>query len=151
LRGLASGQRLHEIEEKRQEIIDFSELGEFVDLPVETYSAGMRMRLNFAIATAFEPEILILDEWLSAGDISFREKATNRMQDFVKKAGILLLATHSQKLLLDNCDKALWIDDGKIVQHGPADEIWTAYAAEQKRMREANEDTRAHVPIGLSN
>ncbi len=146
LRGLASGQSLSAIEEKREEIIQFAELGDFVEMPVETFSAGMRMRLNFAIATAFEPEILILDEWLSAGDIAFREKATARMQEFVKQAGILVLATHSHRLLLDNCDRVIWLDNGKIVKDGTVDEVWGAYSESQKALKI---DARNDVPIGL--
>lgn len=127
LRGLASGRTRSEIEAKREEIAEFSELGEFLHMPVETYSAGMRMRLTFAIATAFEPEILILDEWLSAGDTAFKAKATARMNEFVEKAGILVLASHSRKLMEDNCDTAIWLADGKVKDMGPTSEIIDAY------------------------
>ncbi len=127
LRGLAVGRRRREIEEKRPEIAEFSELGEFLDMPVETYSAGMRMRLNFAIATAFDPEILLLDEWLSAGDTAFRAKATLRMQAFAAKAGIMVLASHSQKLLLDNCNVAIWLEDGRVRESGSVEPILGAY------------------------
>ena len=136
LRGLAAGYSRAEIEVKRQEIAAFSELGEFLHMPLDTYSAGMRMRLIFSIATAFDPEILILDEWLSAGDAAFREKATIRMNEFVEKAGILVLASHSRKLILDNCDTAIWMDDGHIRASGPAKEIMDAYEAEHLK-REA--------------
>jgi ABC-type polysaccharide/polyol phosphate transport system ATPase subunit len=132
LRGLAAGYSHKAIEARRAEIADFSELGEFLDLPIETYSAGMRMRLTFSIATAFEPEILILDEWLSAGDANFKEKATRRMNAFVDQAGILVLASHSRKLMLDNCDKAIWMDQGKIRASGPVLAILDAYEAVQK-------------------
>lgn len=135
LRGLAYGQSLKSIDEKRADIIEFAELGEFVDFPVETYSAGMRMRLNFAIATAFDPEILILDEWLSAGDIAFRQKASERMNKFVQKAGILVLATHTKPLLTSNCDRVIWIDEGKIRMDGSVEEVWAAYAGEQEKLR----------------
>ena len=136
LRGLACGENLKSIDKKRDEIIEFAELGEFVDFPVETFSAGMRMRLNFAIATAFEPEILILDEWLSAGDIAFRKKAAERMNAFVEQAGILVVATHTKSLLESNCDRVLWIDEGQIRMDGRVDEVWTAYANEQHRLRD---------------
>ncbi|MEM8634650.1 MAG: ABC transporter ATP-binding protein [Pseudomonadota bacterium] len=132
LRGLAAGRRKEEIEAKRLEIAEFSELGDFLDMPVETYSAGMKMRLTFAIATAFEPEILILDEWLSAGDIAFKAKATKRMNEFVDKAGILVLASHSRKLMEENCDQALWIDAGCVVDVGPVKEIIDAYENHRK-------------------
>lgn len=127
LRGLASGYSRKQIEEKRQEIADFSELGDFLSMPMESYSAGMRMRLTFAIATAFNPEILILDEWLSAGDVSFKQKATQRMRNFVAKAGILVLASHSRQLILDNCEKGLWLDGGVIQAFGPVRDVLKAY------------------------
>ncbi len=132
LRGLAAGYTHRQIEAKRQEIAEFSELGEFLQMPLETYSAGMRMRLIFSIATAFEPEILILDEWLSAGDVAFKEKATRRMNEFVEKAGILILASHSRKLILDNCETGLWMDEGRVRAIGPVLEIVNAYEAAQK-------------------
>ena len=133
LRGLAAGHTREEIEARRQQIIDFSELGDFIEMPVETYSSGMRMRLSFAIATAFQPEILILDEWLSTGDIAFRAKATARMNDFVGQAGILVLASHSKKLLMDNCNQAIWLEDGRIKASGNVEDIWNAYEETQKR------------------
>ncbi|MEM9838516.1 MAG: ABC transporter ATP-binding protein [Pseudomonadota bacterium] len=129
LQGLASGHSREAIEEKRDEIIEFSELGEFLDFPVNTYSAGMRMRLSFAIATAFKPEILLLDEWLSAGDVEFRRRASERMASFVERAGVLVLASHSQSMLESNCDRALWLDHGEIVQDGPVNEVFSAYQA----------------------
>lgn len=130
LRGLAAGQSRAMIEERRAEINAFSELGEFLDMPVETYSSGMRMRLNFAIATAFEPEILLLDEWLSAGDASFRAKASRRMQNFAGKAGVLVLASHSRALLLENCNRAIWLEGGRIEGIGEVEELLDAYEAQ---------------------
>lgn len=127
LRGLASGHTVTEIEKRRQQIADFSELGEFLDMPVLTYSAGMLMRLSFAIATAFEPEILLLDEWLSAGDTAFRAKATKRMQDFVGRAGILVLASHNRKLLLENCNQAIWMERGAIKMKGAVVDVLDQY------------------------
>lgn len=139
LRGLAAGYTKQQIEEKRSEIAEFSELGDFLHMPIETYSAGMRMRLVFSIATAFEPEILILDEWLSAGDVAFKEKATRRMNEFVEKAGILVLSSHSRKLILDNCDTGLWMEDGKVKAMGPVLDIVDAYeeAQQQKKFPES--------------
>ena len=133
LRALAAGYTHREIEEKRREIAEFSELGEFLHMPLDTYSAGMCMRLIFSIATAFEPEVLILDEWLSAGDAAFREKATRRMNEFVEKAGILVLASHSRKLILDNCDIGLWMEEGQVKAIGPVLEIMNAYEAFQNK------------------
>ena len=150
LRGLAAGYRRAEIEVKRKEIAEFSELGEFLHMPMETYSAGMRMRLIFSIATAFDPEILILDEWLSAGDAAFRDKATARMEEFVEKAGILVLASHSRKLILDNCDKAIWMDDGHIRATGPVKDIMDAYEDERHKQQAQNPPTAAGLRIATS-
>jgi ABC-type polysaccharide/polyol phosphate transport system ATPase subunit len=136
LRGLASGYSHKEIEERRLAIAEFSELGEFLSMPMMSYSAGMRMRLTFAIATAFDPEILVLDEWLSAGDTGFKRKATERMQQFVGKAGILILASHSRQLILENCETAIWLDSGKIRESGPVKDVLESY----------EEDSRAITP-----
>lgn len=146
LRGLAAGRTRAEIEERRAEIAAFSELGEFLSLPVETYSAGMRMRLSFAIATAFEPDVLILDEWLSAGDAAFRKKATERMRNFVDKAGILVLASHSPSLLIDTCKRALWLDAGRVRAEGDVKEILEIYGEEMDR-RQVGRDERARLQI----
>lgn len=127
LRGLAAGYSRKAIEEKRAGIAEFSELGDFLNMPMEAYSSGMRMRLTFAIATAFDPEILVLDEWLSAGDSAFKRKATRRMQEFVSKAGVLILASHSRALLLQNCNLCLWLDGGRVRKFGPAEETVQAY------------------------
>lgn len=149
LRGLAAGRTRAEIENRRAEIAAFSELGDFLDLPVETYSAGMRMRLSFAIATAFEPDVLILDEWLSAGDTAFRKKATERMRAFVDQAGILVLASHSPSLLADTCKRALWLDAGRIRADGDVKEILKAYGEEMDR-RQVGRDERAQVQIAAA-
>lgn len=149
LRGLAAGRTRAEIEERRAEIAAFSELGDFLDLPVETYSAGMRMRLSFAIATAFEPDVLILDEWLSAGDAAFRKKATERMQSFVDQAGILVLASHSPSLLIDTCKRALWLDAGRVRADGNVKDILQAYGEEMER-RQVGRDERAQAQIAAA-
>ncbi|GGY56500.1 ABC transporter ATP-binding protein [Parvularcula lutaonensis] len=131
LQALASGYSREEIESKRREIVEFSELGDFLELPVNTYSAGMRMRLSFAIATAFEPEILLLDEWLSAGDIDFKRKASKRMASFIDRAGVLVLASHSKAMLEENCERAIWLDEGIIRADGPVKEVFAEYQKEK--------------------
>lgn len=150
LRGLAAGYSRREIEEKRAEIAEFSELGEFLHMPIDTYSAGMRMRLTFSIATAFNPEILILDEWLSAGDVSFKAKATRRMREFVSKAGILILASHSRKLILDNCDTAIWMEDGRIRAEGTALEVMNAYEEALAQRRTDGDGTKPDLRVATS-
>lgn len=142
LRGLAAGHSRAAIEERRGQIAEFSELGEFLSMPVRTYSSGMMMRLSFATATAFDPEILILDEWLSAGDLAFRQKANGRMREFAAKAGILVLASHSDTLIQNVCSRTIWLDRGTIHADGPTDEVLGAYRererelAEQERQKE---------------
>jgi len=127
LKGLAAGYSRKEIAKRREQIADFSGLGAFLDMPVSKYSSGMKMRLIFSIATAFDPEILILDEWLSAGDASFRAKATRKMKEFVEQANILVLASHSKDLIKDNCNKGLWLDGGQIRAFGEIDDIMDKY------------------------
>ena len=134
LRGLAAGHSREQVEEQRSQITEFSQLGEFLDMPVRTYSAGMRIRLSFAIATAFKPEILLLDEWLSAGDAAFRARAVERMNTFVSEAGILVLASHSRQLLLENCNKAIWLERGSIRALGDVETLWDAYVEDQSKL-----------------
>lgn len=120
LRGLINGWRMEEIEQRMEGIIEFSELGDFIDLPYKTYSQGMAGRLAFAIATSFEPEILLMDEWISAGDPSFQETARNRMKELAQKAGIVVLASHNIDLIERNCNKVLELDKGQVKFFGPA-------------------------------
>ena len=129
LLGLAAGRTREQIEAVRPDIVAFSELGSFIGMPVSGYSAGMRTRLSFAIATAFEPGVLILDEWLSTGDASFRQKASDRMQGFVANAGILVLASHGRPLLEQNCNLGLWMRHGRIERFGPVSEVLDGYEA----------------------
>lgn len=130
LRGLAAGLKKSEILARQAEIENFSGLGPFLDMPVGTLSAGMRMRLNFAIATAFDPDILLLDEWLSAGDVEFQEKAAARMDKFVAAAGIVILASHGRKLLERTCNRCIWVDYGRIRLEGAVKDVIDAYELE---------------------
>ena len=106
-------------------IVEFSGLGDFVRLPVKTFSAGMMARLMFACATEFEADILIMDEWLSAGDADFIQKARDRMHNFVQKAKILVLGTHDFDLVERSCNKVLVLDAGRAAFYGPTEE-WVA-------------------------
>lgn len=115
LRGLFLGKSRSEVATKIEEIVDFSELGDFIYLPVRTYSSGMVMRLAFAISTCFDPEILLLDEWLSVGDPDFREKATLRLNNYVSKAGILVLATNDEQLAGTIGTRIIRMESGSIV------------------------------------
>jgi ABC-2 type transport system ATP-binding protein/lipopolysaccharide transport system ATP-binding protein len=105
------------------EIADFTELGYYIDMPVRTYSAGMVIRLCFAVATAFPPEILLMDEWILAGDSVFLQKARKRMEAFVAGTSILVLASHAMPLLEEWCNRAVLLEGGRIVGSGSVEEM----------------------------
>jgi ABC-type polysaccharide/polyol phosphate transport system ATPase subunit len=115
LHGLYLGLSKAEIKKQTDAIIEFTELGAFIDLPLRTYSTGMRARLSFGIATAIVPDILLLDEGIGAGDAAFIEKANKRLDEFVGSTGILVLASHSQELVRQFCNKSLHLERGKVV------------------------------------
>ena len=127
LRGLHMGLSKSEIRKKMDDIAAFTELGEFLDLPVRTYSAGMQARLAFAIATSITPEILLLDEAIIVGDMSFLGKASDRIRQFVNQAGILVLASHSEPMVRDMCTKLVLMKHGRIVWTGDVDEGFERY------------------------
>lgn len=114
------------------DIIEFAELGEHIDMPARTYSSGMMVRLAFAISTCVPPDILLMDEWLSAGDARFLSKAKTRMANFVNRASILVLASHSMDLLLEWCQTGILLDYGQVVAVGPISEVVDAYLARVK-------------------
>ncbi|HYP82102.1 ABC transporter ATP-binding protein [Variovorax sp.] len=116
LRGLVMGLSKKQIDELTPEICEFSGLGEYVDMPVRTYSTGMLMRLAFSISTSIRADILLMDEWLSVGDAEFTEKAEQRMKDVVSGAGILVLASHSPTLIANECNRVLHLEHGRIVE-----------------------------------
>lgn len=109
--------------EKYNEIVKFSELGEFIDVPVKNYSSGMKSRLGFAIATIVEPDILVLDEVLSVGDAKFRKKSTNKIKSMIENNVTVLFVSHSIDQVLDLCNKAILLDKGHLVAYGSAQEI----------------------------
>ena len=111
------------VEEKLPEIVDYAELGEFIDVPIRTYSSGMRARLGFAIATAVEPDILILDEVLSTGDAAFREKSKQRVAELVRDAKAIVLVTHDMNWVREYCNHAMLIEQGRIVAEGEPNEV----------------------------
>lgn len=123
LAGLMAGLSKAEIKEIVPKIAEFSELGEYLDMPVRTYSNGMAMRLRFACGTAFSPQILLMDEWLGAGDPVFQRKAQDRMTELLDQAGILMLASHNNNTIRRNCNKAVWLDRGVMRAFGNVDEV----------------------------
>ena len=127
LRGLLLGMTDAEIKRKTEDIAEFTELGDYLDLPLRTYSSGMRVRLAFAISTAVEADILLLDEVLGVGDASFQEKANKRLQDLHARAEIVVLAIHSSDTIRKTCNKVLWMERGKVKMFGGVDEVVSAY------------------------
>ncbi|RYZ13017.1 MAG: ABC transporter ATP-binding protein [Comamonadaceae bacterium] len=115
LRGLVMGLNKREIDELTPEICDFSGLAEHLNMPVRTYSTGMAMRLAFSISTAVKADILLMDEWLSVSDAEFKAKAEKRMQDVVAQSGILVLASHSPRLIRKECNMVIRLEQGRIV------------------------------------
>ena len=127
IRGLFLGQTRKAINRKMDEIAEFSELGDYLAMPLRTYSTGMRIRLALGVVTSIDPEILLLDEGIGAVDAAFMAKARSRLVEMVKRSGILVFASHSNEFLAQLCDSALWIDHGEIRQAGPVDEVVEAY------------------------
>ena len=114
LRGMLLGLSRREIDTYLPDIVEFTELGDYLDIPVRTYSSGMMTRLTFAVATCFSPEILLMDEWIMAGDAAFLAKAQHRVESFVERASILVLASHSIEICRKWCTKAVWMERGQI-------------------------------------
>ena len=125
--GMFLGMSSEEVDSKAPEIAEFCELGEYLDLPVRTYSTGMVTRLCFAIATAIDPDILLLDEGLAAGDARFAARAEDRMQSLIQRTRILVLASHSDGMIKAMCNQAALMEKGHILALGPADEIVDQY------------------------
>ena len=127
LRGRFLGLDSREIRSRIDEIAEFTELGEYLAMPVRTYSSGMMLRLAFSICTSIQPEIMLMDEWIGVGDASFLAKASQRLNDFVGRAGILVLASHSAALLEANCNKGVLMHAGKVEAFGPISDILRTY------------------------
>ena len=127
VRALLLGLPPHEIERRLPEVAEFTELGDYLDMPVRTYSAGMVLRLSFAVATCFDPEILLMDESILAGDAHFLGRAEARIQGFIERASALVLASHSIELTRRWCNKAVWLDRGRIRKFGPIESVIEEY------------------------
>lgn len=125
--GLYLGLTKQEITSAIDNIVEFTELGDYINLPVRTYSAGMIARLTFAVATSLEPDILLMDEAIGAGDSAFASKAKQRLDNFFGKIGIMVLASHSNELIRKMCNKALLLEKGKIIAFGTVDEVFNQY------------------------
>ena len=127
--GMLQGMSRREVERRLPSIVEFAELGAFIHMPVKTYSAGMTARLMFAVATDSDADILIMDEWIGAGDASFHEKAAARMQQMVDGAKILVLATHNTHLVQRVCNKVCVMNSGQMIYFGSTEEYFQQHAA----------------------
>ena len=128
MRGVMMGLSLDQISMLENEISEFSELGEYLHMPVRTYSSGMHLRLAFATSTAIQPEILLLDEWLSVGDQAFKEKAEKRMVDIVGSTKILVIASHSAELINNICNRFFLISGGTVCEVSAKDLLKIGFA-----------------------
>jgi ABC-2 type transport system ATP-binding protein/lipopolysaccharide transport system ATP-binding protein len=116
-----------EIAERMPEIAEFTELGDFLDLPLKTFSSGMVVRLAFAVTTAIAPDIIIMDEGIGAGDARFAKKAKQRLERMIDACSIMVLASHSRELIADLCSEAALLDQGRIIRRGPVGEVLRHY------------------------
>jgi len=136
LNGAILGYSKELLDEKFDEIVEFSELRDFLDAPVKNFSSGMTAKLAFSIATIIDPEILIVDEILSVGDIKFQEKSKNKMMDLIQGGTTVLYVSHSLANIKELCSKAIWLEQGKVVKIGEAEEICTEYYEKEMGKKE---------------
>ncbi|WP_323029264.1 ABC transporter ATP-binding protein [Castellaniella defragrans] len=127
LRGMLLGMSPEEIKAKTPGIAAFTDLDNYLHLPIRTYSSGMRVRLAFAISTAVEADLLLLDEVVGVGDAAFMKKANERLQDFHDRAKIVFIASHANDTIRTMCNKALWLDGGQLRMAGPVEDVMQAY------------------------
>ena len=127
MRGMFLGLAPAEVRERTNEIAVFTELGDYLAMPVHTYSTGMKLRLAFSVCTCIEPEILLMDEWIGVGDVAFVEKAERRLEEVVGRAGILVLASHNPALLERTCAMGILLDSGRVRASGPIGEVLREY------------------------
>jgi teichoic acid transport system ATP-binding protein len=130
LGGLAMGMSREEVQERYQQIVDFSginEKGDFISLPMRTYSSGMAARLRFSIAAAKDHDVLMIDEALATGDRRFQKRSEERIRELRKKAGTVFLVSHNNNSIRDTCDRVLWLERGELRMDGPTEEVLQAY------------------------
>ena len=142
IRGLFLGMTRKQMLARTDEIAEFSELGDYLSMPLRTYSTGMRVRLAMGVVTSIDPEILLLDEGIGAVDAEFLKKAQTRLQSLVERSGILVFASHSNEFLARLCDTAMWIDHGTVKMTGGIEEVVRAYEGEDaaRHVREVLEE-----------
>ena len=135
LAGRTLGYSRAQIAAVTDEIIEFAQLGEFIDQPVRLYSAGMKTRLGFAVVTAIQPEIVLIDEVFGAGDASFYHRANQRIMKIIENAGILVMATHSPAIIQGNCQRVIWLNQGEVIFDGDVEEGLATYTKEMASRR----------------
>ncbi|WP_435545973.1 galactan export ABC transporter ATP-binding subunit Wzt/RfbE [Actinopolyspora sp. H202] len=160
IRGLFLGMSRKQMEERIDDIAEFTELGNYLSMPLRTYSTGMRVRLALGVVTSIDPEILVLDEGIGAVDADFLEKAKGRLNELVKRSGMLVFASHSDEFLAELCSTAIWMEKGQIKEHGPLREVLTHYkgkdpfenlsAQAKARMQQEHAGSAATVGSGES-
>ena len=143
LMGLSTSQ----FQRKRQQILEFADIGEFIHEPIKHYSSGMTIRLGFALATAMEPDLLITDEVLAVGDESFQRKCIRWVDQYIERGGTLLLVSHGMDQVRRLCQRVYWLKDGRVEDHGPADEVVDRYL--EYHERKATESTMPDPGGGL--
>ena len=146
LRGMYMDIHPREMRARVDEIAEFTELGPYLDMPARTYSAGMMIRLGFAVSTCIPPEILLMDEWLAAGDARFLEKAQRRMEAFVGSSSILVFAAHSVDLLRKWCNRGILLEHGRIAAQGDINDVIAAYAGPVPLRTKADQANQTHTP-----
>src|SRR5215510_9044172 len=133
--GVITGLTRREVRERLDSIVAFAELEDFIDSPLRTYSSGMQMRLGFAIAVHVEPELLLIDEVLSVGDLSFQRKSYERIAEFKAKGCTIVVISHDTSCLRELCDEAIWLQAGRLLAHGSAAEVVDQYVSETETER----------------
>lgn len=127
LRAALLGIPRKEVEVALPDIIEFTQLGSFIEMPVRTYSTGMHMRLAFAVSTMISPDILLMDEWLSVGDQNFQHQAEKRLNRLIERSNVLILASHSRELIERCCTRVLWLEHGRIIMDSTPEEVCRNY------------------------
>jgi teichoic acid transport system ATP-binding protein len=127
LGGLAAGLKRDQLAAKYEDIAEFAELGDFMDLPMRTYSSGMYGRLAFSVAVNMDPDILLIDEALSVGDARFKRKSFEKMQELCERAGTIVLVSHALRSVRELCSQIVWMDKGRVMMRGDTDEVLDAY------------------------
>jgi homopolymeric O-antigen transport system ATP-binding protein len=149
IRGLYLGMSRRQMQKRVDDIAEFTELGDYLSMPLRTYSTGMRVRLALGVVTSIDPEILLLDEGIGAVDAAFLNKARDRLKDLVKRSGLLVFASHSDEMLFELCDSAIWMDEGGVKQQGSLREVLTGYKG-QDPFENMSEDMLERLGLSTS-